>query len=70
MVVEVVPKKEFEYCSTCGAAEYPECTNCGGEFWHRDKGVNLNAGKGTGKVVQLCPSCESDRFTKEQFKGK
>lgn len=59
-----------KYCSSCGSAEYPTCANCGKEFWHRAKGVNLNAAKGTGKSVQLCASCEAKRFTKEQMKRK
>lgn len=62
--------KKGKYCSTCGVAEYPSCTNCSKEFWHREQGVNLNAAKGTGQKVQLCPSCESKRFTKEQMTRK
>lgn len=62
--------KKFEYCSTCGAAEYPICTDCGKEFWHRATGAKLNAAKGSGTLVNLCPSCQSKRFTKEQMKRK
>ena len=62
--------KKFEYCSTCGAAEYPICNDCGAEFHHRDRKAKLNAEKGSGKLVNLCPSCWSKRFTKEQMKRK
>jgi hypothetical protein len=62
--------KHFDYCNTCGAAEYPNCSYCEKPFWHRAKGVNLNAAKGTGVKVQLCPSCATKRFVEENWPKK
>jgi hypothetical protein len=50
-------KEEFQYCSTCGIAEHPKCTECGTQFWHRAMGAYINAGARTGVPKHLCPKC-------------
>ena len=50
-------KEKFEYCSTCGVAENPQCTNCGKSFWHREMGAYINAGGNSGVAKHLCSKC-------------
>ena len=60
-------KENFEYCNTCGAAEYPECSICGKQFWHRDPKARLNALKGKGLVQHWCPDCDKTQFTFQEM---